>query len=277
MPTNKIVKVYHIPQPKKYFSDEIQNKPIFGISNFYNQKLIPLKLECSGRSVIYTTKEMQDRPDAPLLRDTVSKDEYEYFKMAQLEMANKFFDTIAYRQENGQYNYLSNQEFVYLSTALQHFIYASIKYFDYFIDFNEMNRISLLPIDQAMKEFYPLFLAIRTCTYREVISRSLDKKDYMPKAREWFLDSLKMRNPPRTTAVYMNDYYEYYKQLNETTLRDNFYTPWDRRNDKVVDVKELEQTYKKLRYPEPQQQTPKKGFTTDEILEMYKEIYSPSK
>ena len=261
-----IAKVYHISQPIRHFPDEVQNGQIFGIKNFYNLKLVPIKLECSGRAVVYTTEDMMNCPDAPLLKETLTRDQYEYFKTAQMEMSNKFLDTLAYRQVN---HIITDGA---LLRALQYYIYSAFRYFNYFIDFNELNRISLLPPKQALKELYPLYLAQRMNHFREEIARSVDKKDYMPKAREWFLDSFKMKNPPEATPSYMGNYLMYYYDYVDNKINEDYYKPWEKKNNLTVNIDEMKEIYESLRYPEkPKTDLQHYGMTEKELIESFKQ------
>lgn len=214
--------VAHIATPCDYFGDKISDKPIFGIKNFFGQEFKPIYSKSNNKAVFYMTDAVRFGDKAPMLKDTMPRDTWEYFRYAQLDMANKFEDTLAYREKMG---IQTNKEVLY---ALQYLMLGMLRYsnFNFLIDFNELNRISLAPVEDARKELFMLIAAATENINWTIIKNSKLDDEYPTLGRELFFRALALTNTPPITIKDIDTYLYRYDFLRDEVLKSEASTPW---------------------------------------------------
>ncbi len=214
--------VVHITKPHDYFGTTISNKPIVGVADFEKLGFVPIASKGLDKPIIYMPAQMQGDPTNKLLKDYMSRDQWEYLRYAQLDMAGKFEDTLAYREQNG----ITTDRTLLL--GLQYFMLGMLRYsnFNFMIDFNELNRISQKPTEEALKDLYILnAIAIENLNW--IITKNSDLNLKCPTlAKEQFFKAMNLTNPPKYDKNFGNKYLNRYVYLCDNVLNNQSSRPW---------------------------------------------------
>ncbi len=235
-------KVAHVTTPKDYFGTKLSDKPIFGIKDFKGMKFKPIYSKLSNRAVIYMTDEVKNDPRAPNLRSTMDPDLWEYMCYAQLDMAGKFEDTLAYRKDNG----LPYNREVYL--ALQYFMLGMVRYsnFNFLIDFNELNRISLAEPEEARREMYTLIAAATQNINWTIIQNSNLKDTHPSLGRDLLLKTMNFTHAPEVKISDIDTYLLRYDFMRDKVLEGQSSTPWAPTPMEGLSAEKIKQSFSKI-------------------------------
>ena len=239
----KSYEVWHMITPHKYFEEQVQDKPIFGIKNFYGHEFKPIKMAYSGRNVFYMLDEVRTNPRALNMKNIIKRDEWEYFHHAQLATISQLADTFEYRAKNDIGDILTMRFMLSISYIILHY-----NNFNMIIDFNELNRISLLPKEEAEKELYPLFALAVQCQNWGLLLKSKDHKDKAPLMRERIFECAAFKNPPRlksNTAAQCHIKQEYYSVELCKSYR---FTPWAPQEIENINFEDIEKEFNAWKY-----------------------------
>ncbi len=220
---NQIVQdVVHITKPYDYFGTEIKDQPIFGTKDAQQLGFVPLESAGLKNPIFYMPAKMRDDSQGRTLENFLNRDQWEYLRYAQLDMAGKFEDTLAYREKMG----ITTDRTLLL--GLQYFMLGMLCYsnFNFLIDFNELNRISLKPTSEALKDLYLLNATAMQNLNWIIVEKSTLKSTNPLLGKQLFFDSLKLKNPPEYTAKIGNDYLHRYVYLRDKVLSNQASTPW---------------------------------------------------
>ncbi len=214
--------VVHVTVPHDYFGTQISDKPIFGTNDAKKLGFEPLPAPGLEKPIIYMPAAMQKDPQANMLKTYLTRDKWEYLRYAQLDMAGKFEDTLAYREKNG----ITTDRTLLL--GLQYFMLGMLRYsnFNFLIDFNELNRISLKPTSEALKDLYILNAAATQNLNWAIIKNTNLNKTCPTLGRDLLFEALKLRNPPEYTPQIGNSYLHRYVYLRDKVLSNQSCTPW---------------------------------------------------
>lgn len=214
--------VVHITTPHDYLGTRLSHEPIFGIKKFGSQKFNPLPLAHNGRAVFYMTDKVRTDKNAAMMKDTMPRDEWEYLRYAQLDMASKFEDTLAYREKMGT---ACSQTVLF---GLQYLMLGMLRYsnFNFIIDFNELNRISLAPDKEARKELFVLIAAANENINWAITKNSELNKTNPTVGRDLFFEALNLKNPPLVTNNDTGQYALRYDFMRDIVLKSESSKPW---------------------------------------------------
>lgn len=215
--------VVHITQPHDYFGLNIAKKPIFGFENAEKMLFNPVQSDGLQKPIIYMTPDVQYSERADMMIDKMPRDQWEYIRYAQLEMAGQFEDTLAYREKMG----ITTDRTLLL--GLQYFMLGMLRYsnFNFIIDFNELNRISLKPTDEALRDLYILNAAALQNLNWAIIKKSTLDKVCPTLGRKQLLEALNLKNPPQYTQKDGDFYLRRYVYLRDQVLSNQSCRPWD--------------------------------------------------
>ena len=213
----------HITTPHQYFANTVGEQPIFGIKNFKGHKFLPIKSSYNNRAVFYMTDSVKNNKQGAQMKNTMPQDSWEYFRYAQLDMANKFEDTLAYREKMG---IPCSKEVLF---GLQYLMLGMLRYsnFNFIIDFNELNRISLAPEKQAREELFVLIAAATQNINWAIIQNSNLKDTHPTLGRDLFFEALALNNPPKITISDIDTYLYRYDFMRDEVLKSEACTPWE--------------------------------------------------
>ena len=214
--------VVHITEPHDYYGMKIAKEPIFGFENAEKLGFVPLRADGLEKPVIYMHKKVLESGSGKMMIDCISRDQWEYFRYAQLEMANKFEDTLAYREEQG----ITTDRVILL--GLQYFMLSMLRYsnFNFIIDFNELNRISLKPLPDALKDLFILNAAATQNINWAVIKKTNLNKLCPTLGKKLLLESLNLRNPPEYTPHDGDLFLRRYFYFRDDVLSNQSCQPW---------------------------------------------------
>lgn len=215
--------VVHITKPHDYYGLKIADKPIFGFEGAEKMGFVPVPSKGLTKPIIY----MQDRVgmsrDAKMMIDCMPRDQWEYIRFAQFEMANKFEDTLAFREKEG----ITTDRVLLL--GLQYFMLGMLRYsnFNFIIDFNELNRLSLKETTQALKDLFILNAGATQNLNWAIIKRSNLSNVCPTLARKQFFEAMNLTNPPAYTADDGEFYMQRYVYLRDDVLSKQSSRPWE--------------------------------------------------
>ena len=234
--------VVHIATPHDYFGEKLSDQPIFGIKDFGGLKFKPIRSAYNGRAVFYMTDKVRYGEGAPNLKSTISRDQWEYLRYAQLDQANKFEDTLAYREKMGK---PGNKE---VNLGLQYMMLGMLRYsnFNFIIDFNELNRISLAPEKEAREELF-ILIAAATQNINWAIIQNSNLKDKAPTlGRDLFLETFKFKKAPQLQIKDIDTYLYRYDFMRDEVLSGEGSTPWAPTPYQGLDTADIYQSFDKL-------------------------------
>ncbi len=214
--------VVHITTPHDYFGTKISNQPIFGVRDFEKLGFKPVPSAGLDKPIIYMPAQMQTAQNNKLLKDYLTRDQWEYLRYAQLDMAGKFEDTLKFREEND----ITTDRTLLL--GLQYFMLGMLCYsnFNFLIDFNELNRISLKPTEEALRDLY-ILNAAATQNLNWIITKNSTLNKTCPMlAKEQFFKAVNLQNTPEYTPEIGNDYLLRYMYLRDEVLKNQSRKPW---------------------------------------------------
>lgn len=214
--------VVHITKPHDYFGTEIKKTPIFGVKDFEKLGFAPLPSPGLDKPIFYMPTKMANERSNKLLKDYMSRDQWEYLRFAQLNMAGQFEDTLAFREKNG----ITTDRTLLL--GLQYFMLGMMCYsnFNFVIDFNELNRISLKPTSEALKDLFILNAVAMQNLNWIIIKNSNLKNSCTMLGKDQFFSALRLTNPPEYTPEIGNKYLHRYNYLRDKVLSNQSSTPW---------------------------------------------------
>ncbi len=242
--TPKFQGVVHITKPNDYFGTKISDKSIFGVKNFTELGFKPVDSPGLTKPIIYMPANMQEASNNKLLKSFLYRDKWEYLRRAQLDMACKFEDTLAYREKNG----ITTDRVLLL--GLQYFMLGMLCYsnFNFMIDFNELNRISLKPTEGALKDLYILNACALQNLNWIITTKSTLNNECPMLAKKQFFEALKLKNPPKYTEKTGEQYLERYVYLRDKVLENQSLKPWGYEPYKTDLTKEfLEKEFKDMK------------------------------
>jgi len=220
--------VVHVTTPHDYFGTEIKNHPIFGVQDYAKLGFKPVPTAGLDKPVIYMPEQMQTDHSGKMLKSYLTRDQWERLRYSQLTMAGKFEDTLKFREEEEKKSGNGKTTDRTLLLGLQYFMLGMLCYsnFNFLIDFNELNRISQKPTDEALRDLYIL----NACAMQNlnwVITKNSNLNTTCPTlAKEQFFKALNLKNPPEYTPKIGNDYLLRYTYLRDEVLHNQSRTPW---------------------------------------------------
>ena len=223
--------------PTQVFDPNDFNKN-FGDVDFTKYNPIPLPLACSKRNILYIPQVVLNDSQGRQFKQLVSKDDYAKLFSAQISTADELMATLVEKQSKS-----NDRDYILLVSATQVFVYScmSLSQFNVFIDFNELNRMTLQDPKKALHEIYPLLIASSGIVDWSTVNQSKNYSKYSKNFRDLALKALNMKEPPIVTNTILKDVYAHYKETKNTILDPQRYEPWNRITFEAFDIKALQQ------------------------------------